>query len=250
MKRRTNCVIAAITALVVVTGLWSWWHFRSTALTTADLRLYLRSPGPPQRFTEGCSEVKQAQALSSLSPGSNQERPSKRTTRLSADEIAVYRAVIKRWVGHERESLNVSSTTFPLDASSSESGLSDCACLQGVLLEDLSNPFHSFRDLTSDVLPGKSMRLVDAKRQAGIVHANDPGTAIGEGKSVKNAVNDALATGLFSMSEIAFNADHQLAVVSYAFWCGSLCGSGATLVFEKIGGEWRKTDRECGGWVS
>jgi len=37
--------------------------------------------------------------------------------------------------------------------------------------------------------------------------------------------------------EVKNDADHHVAVVSYAFWCGSPCGSGATLAFEKIGGE-------------
>jgi hypothetical protein len=40
------------------------------------------------------------------------------------------------------------------------------------------------------------------------------------------------------------------AVVSYRFWCGSLCGNGSTLVFEKFDGEWRRTDRRCGEWIS
>ena len=56
--------------------------------------------------------------------------------------------------------------------------------------------------------------------------------------------------GLSFAHEVKNDADHHFAVVSYAFWCGSLCGSGATLAFEKIGAEWRETDHECGGWVS
>ncbi len=38
-------------------------------------------------------------------------------------------------------------------------------------------------------------------------------------------------------------------VVSYRFWCGSLCGNGATWVFEKVGKQWKKTD-SCGDWIS
>lgn len=250
MKRGPIVGIVAMTALVIVTGLWSWRHLRSAALTPAEFMLKVHSPEPPQRLTEGCSEVRQAQALSIPSTASRHEKPVKSATPFTADEVAIYRAVLEHWLAHEPTSLNVSAATFPLDATSPLSGLSDCGCLQGINLGNISSPFHSFRDLTSGVLPGKNMRLVDAKRQAGIVHANDPHKTIGTGKTVKDAVRDAFATGLFSMSEIAFDTQHHFALVSYAFWCGSLCGNGATLVFEKIGGEWKRTDRRCGGWIS
>jgi hypothetical protein len=36
-----------------------------------------------------------------------------------------------------------------------------------------------------------------------------------------------------SLKEIAFDKDRHYAVVSYSFWCGSLCGHGKTMVFEK-----------------
>jgi hypothetical protein len=109
---------------------------------------------------------------------------------------------------------------------------------------------HSFHDLPSDVLARKSMRLVDPSKQAKIVHANDPNKTIRGSKSVDKAVKDAFTTGLFSMSEIAFDKELRHAAVSYSFWCGSLCGHGATLIFEKIGNEWKKTDRHCGSWIS
>jgi hypothetical protein len=63
-------------------------------------------------------------------------------------------------------------------------------------------------------------------------------------------VEEAFANGLFTLSEIAFDTESNRALVSYSFICGSLCGSGNTWVFEKIGGEWKRVDRSCGGWVS
>ena len=94
------------------------------------------------------------------------------------------------------------------------------------------------------------MMLVDPKKQVKLVHSNDPSNTIRKGKSVAKAVNEAFATGLFSMSEIAFDKDHRFGVVSYHFWCGFLCGNGSTVVFEKVDGEWREADRKCGGWIS
>jgi hypothetical protein len=144
----------------------------------------------------------------------------------------------------------VSVTTFPLSPDSPTSGLSRNEYLHSIRLENLSAASHSFHELTPDDLPGTNARLVGPKKHAKIARANDPDKTIREGKSVENAVKDAFATGLFSMSEIAFDKDRHYAVVSYSFWCGSLCGHGATVVFEKVNGEWRNANRNCGGWVS
>ena len=52
-----------------------------------------------------------------------------------------------------------------------------------------------------DVLPSKEMKLVDPRRQTKIVHSNDPSKIIRKGKPVKDAVESAFSTALFSMSE-------------------------------------------------
>ncbi len=67
---------------------------------------------------------------------------------------------------------------------------------------------------------------------------------------MEQAVDDAFATGLFSMSEIVFDAAHQKTLVTTGFVCGGLCGSGRTRLFEKVDGVWKERDLECGGWVS
>jgi hypothetical protein len=120
----------------------------------------------------------------------------------------------------------------------------------GTHVASLLNASHSFHTLTPNILPGENVRLVDPNKQSKTVYHNDPSNTIGKGKSVEDAVRDAFATGLFSMSEIAFDKESHYALVSFSFRCGSLCGSGATLVFEKVGAEWKKTDRNCGGWIS
>jgi hypothetical protein len=141
--------------------------------------------------------------------------------------------------------LNVSNRTFAIDRD-----LSDCGCLKGIEPQTIVSAAHSFRILTGDVLAGKHIRLVDANKQAVIVQSNDPSNSIREGKTAETAVNEAFSTGLFSMSEIAFDKEHRRALVSYSFWCGLLCGSGSVWLFEKVDGVWKKSDRVCGGWVS
>jgi len=216
------------------------------ALTSAELARKVHAPPAPARLKEGCPEV--MQALAASSSGSERGKPTKSISPLSEDELAIYRAVLEERLSRGWASLHVSAKTYPLDATSS--GLSNCQCLQGITLENLSPALHSFHDLPPGVLPGKKMKLVDPETQAATVRANDPDRTMRRGKTVPDAVRDAEATGLFSMSEIAFDREHHYAVVSYGYWCGALCGSGATLVFEKIGGTWKNTNRNCGGWIS
>ena len=189
-------------------------------------------------------------ALCCLAPSSTKDKPSKATTPLSADELTIYKAVLQHYSSKEAGNLHVSSTTYPLNPDSPTSGLAGPDCLKGIQLENLATLSHSFHDLTPDVLTGNGMALVDPKKQAKIVHSNDPSDTIRKGKSVNNAVTDAFATALFSMSEIAFDKEHHFAVVSYTFWCGSLCANGSTIVFENVDGVWKNANRNCGGWVS
>jgi len=196
-----------------------------------------------------CSALLLVIATAGLVTASNQLKPVKSADPLSADEIAIYREILLNYASTESGSLNVSARTFPLDPNDPTTGLArgDCANIQLDGAKPVSRTFH---DLTVDVLPGKNMRLVDPKKQARIVHENDPSRTIRGGKSVDAAVRSAFSAGLFSLSEIAFDKDHLRAVVSYSFWCGSLCGHGSTLVFEKQSDGWHKIGAECSGWVS
>jgi hypothetical protein len=108
----------------------------------------------------------------------------------------------------------------------------------------------SYHLLTSSDLPGKHIKFINPYEQSAIIAKNDPGNAAREGKTIHEAVQDAIAGGLFSLSEIAFDQERNRAIVRYAFHCGALCGSGSTWVFEKVNGRWKKTDLTCGGWVS
>jgi hypothetical protein len=181
-------------------------------------------------------------------PASARDKPVKAASTLSADEVAIYKALLQQYSEGKDIALNVSQTTYPLDPSSPTSSL-DPNCLQGIRI-DLEAGAHTFHEMPPDILPGKSMKLVDPRKQTKIVRSNDPGKTIRDGKPVKDAVENAFSTALFSMSEIIFDKEHRFAVVSYSFYCGGLCGHGAALVFEKIKGEWRKTNRNCGSWIS
>jgi hypothetical protein len=172
-------------------------------------------------------------------------KPTKDSAPLSADEIASYQAILSKHTAKHATPLNVANTTVPFVADTSTSG-----CLKGITLDDLLAASHSFNQLTEEVVSRINAKLVNPKKHSKIARANDPSRTIREGKPVEDAVRDAFVTGLFSMSEIAFDKEHRYAVVSYSFWCGRLCGQGATVVVERINGVWREANRDCGNWIS
>jgi hypothetical protein len=90
------------------------------------------------------------------------------------------------------------------------------------------------------------------------VEENDPQNlmkkAIDEHEKVTDeqldqSVKQAFHTGVFTLSEIAFDKEHRRAVVSYSFVCGMLCGHGNTMVLKRSGESW-KIAKRCGGWIS
>jgi len=204
------------------------------------------SPKAPT-LPKDCSAVQKALASeSSLAPS---RQPIESKVPLNADEIAIYTAVVQKWVSDDPTSLNVSNRTLPLEVTADSMALISCSCDSGIPPETLLKASLSFHRLTPAILP-KEVRLVDPEKQGARVRANDPQNTMGQGKSVGGAVANAFANGLFSMSEIAFDSEHKHALVRFSFVCGSLCGSGATALFEKVGGQWKRNDRTCGGWVS
>lgn len=68
-------------------------------------------------------------------------------------------------------------------------------------------------------------------------------------KQIRDSVNQAFRTGLFTLSEIAFDKRHQYAVLAYSFDCGMLCGHGDTIILKKVGEKWKQV-KTCRIWIS
>jgi hypothetical protein len=209
-------------------------HFRAEKLNPAELKF--KPSAPPE---DPCLQLERGIASEPAEVKSN--KPVRNTGALSSDEIAIYRSLMSRWSSGER--VKVSSKTFPL-----ELDRIDCACFNGMDTDAVLAASHSYRYLTRDVLPGKYARLVDPDSDASPIR--DPEEGMRKGESIQAAVDKAFDSGLLSLSQIAFDKEHRHAVVSYEFYCGSLCGSGLTVIFEKVGGEWKQADQTCGGFIS
>ena len=161
---------------------------------------------------------------------------------LTADEVAIYKAVLAAWVDKSTK-LNVADRTFALDRDV------DCECLKGMDVDSVTQATRSFHKLGRESLIGKAS-LVDTEEQSRIVRLNDPERTMQSGARVDVAVKRAFANGLFRLSEIAFDKEHRRALVGYSLVCGSLCGNGGTWLFEKKNGEWKRSEINCGGWIS
>jgi hypothetical protein len=166
---------------------------------------------------------------------------------LTAEQISVYRAVLGNWMEGEVTSINLSNQTVPVEPSGP---MGDAECATGLDLETAPKAaVHRFRAQDLAALGSDKIVLVDPDSQRKQVAENDPEKTIRDGKSIEDAVSNGFAHGLVTLSEIRFTRDRKLAVVSYGFYCGSLCGNGGTVVLEKTDAGWRRKTR-CSEWIS
>jgi hypothetical protein len=166
---------------------------------------------------------------------------------LTAEQLAVYRTVLHGWMDNELSTVNLSVQTVPFPTRGA-SDASDCG--KDLDLEPVAAALvHRFRAEDLPQLGSDKIGFVDPDRQRKEISENDPEKTIGEGRSIEDAVRNGFAHGLVTLSEIRFDKDHTHAIVSYSFFCGSLCGNGGAVVLEKVDGAWRRKSR-CHDWIS
>jgi hypothetical protein len=164
---------------------------------------------------------------------------------LTAEQMAVYRTFLATYSNGSGSKINLGNQTIEFRPSDMDLR----GCLAGM---DFAVPDPSaVHSLTKEILPGSAFQLVDAKKQEKQVKQNDPGTLIRKGVPVDAAVRQGFAAGLLSLSEIAFSRDHHFAALQYSFYCGSLCGHGALVIYENVDGAWKEAKaKRCSFWQS
>jgi len=169
---------------------------------------------------------------------------------LSAEQIAIYRTVLAEYSKNFPGQINLADTTDPFNEPSEDEVRS---CMRERETKGAAERDTIVHRLDPSVVVDLKFVLVDPHLQAEKVKQNDPQKLLGHGSvtedQIGKAVNEAFHAGLFTLSEIAFDADHQRALVSYGFWCGRLCGHGALLRLKKNGTKW-KIAKICVSWVS
>jgi hypothetical protein len=163
---------------------------------------------------------------------------------LDAERLQIYGKYLNAFLGTGGIPVNMANRTVPLNFS----GPTDEGdCLKGIELQGLAEAGETVHLLGFDISKGRAIRMIDPRHDHVI---KDPGVAIKKGESVEDAVKQGFASGVLSLSEIAFDKSHRFAVFKYSFICGRLCGQGGTLVFEKKGDEWEDANRRCSSWIS
>jgi hypothetical protein len=193
----------------------------------------------------------------SLAPMAQDEGPKPIVSKnaLTAEQVAVYRAVLRNYTNGTDNSLNVANRTVPLPTSGP---FSSDGCVKDVELKTAESSVPVIHLLDSRVVSDLKMVLVDAEQQKKAVDDNDPQKLMNKANDDRETVtekqlDDSLAlafkAGLFTLSEIIFDKQHRHAMVSYSFICGGLCGHGNTLALRKVGQKWR-VSKTCGSWIS
>jgi hypothetical protein len=177
------------------------------------------------------------------------------TDALTPEQVAIYRVVLKEYIKGSDGVLNLADKTDPFD----ESNLpNDESCFQEFKIPVAKGSDHLVHRISPAVVSGTRIVLVDPDQQSETVAENDPQHVVKRAiddheevsdKQLEQSVKRAFETGLFTLSEIAFDKEHRYAIVAYGFNCGMLCGNGNTLVLKKVKTRW-KIAKRCGGWVS
>src|ERR1051326_9017844 len=177
-----------------------------------------------------------------------EDKPTLSQSSMSADQIDVYRAFLSSYAnGSKSPHLNLAKRT---DALKLPDEKGEGGCLKGIDLDVSAHPDTVIHEFDPKLSLRENITLVDVDEQGRVIRENDPDRTMRQGTPVNQAVDRAFASGLLTLSEVAFDKTHQYAVMKFSFRCGGLCGQGATPVFQKRQGQWKELKRECGGWIS
>lgn len=158
---------------------------------------------------------------------------------LTRDQIAIYRSFLSSY----RTGLDVPINLSDVTEEFKPDEMDVKGCLKEFAPVTAASQLHLFTNEFSEL---DHIRVIDASRH----QTSDPGDGIRKGSSVDDAVRAGFAAGVLRVSEIILDSTHQLAAMSYSFYCGSLCGNGGTIIFELRDGNWKQSKRTCARWVS
>jgi len=195
-------------------------------------------------FIASCALV--VQMVLALATGQQAEnaKPKVSNQPVTDEALGVYHAVLSDWADDGKSAVHLAAETIALPSDALE------GCPKNIEWEKSpAAEVHRFREDDVPKLGSSKISLVERDAQEKEIAKNDPGAAIRKGKSVDDAVRSGFASGMVTLSEIRFDARHEHAIVWYGFHCGSLCGSGGTVVMERKDGAWRRNGY-CSMWIS
>ena len=181
---------------------------------------------------------------------SEDRKPTLGKDRLTAEQVAVYRAFLRFYAKGSDRVLYVANSTDWLDVSDVKED-ADCSRSFGQIeFDDSKGSGPTTHRLDSSLAIARHIALVDSASQSEKIRQNDPSKTMREGKPVDRAVSDAFASALLTLSEIVFDKNHHKAVMSFSFSCGKLCANTAIVMLKQVGRHWKITEQSCGEGVS
>lgn len=159
-----------------------------------------------------------------------------------SDIASIYKAFLSRWSEKAEGPRNVAESADAPTADDLKQ-YADCA-------KKLGKPHtqwvagSAIPDLRAILGKPSSLDFVDPKAWRPL----DPGALMANGTSVRSAVSAGMSQALITLSAITFNKAHDIAVFNFSFVCGSLCGTGSIVVFQKMQNGWVQSKITCGGW--
>lgn len=177
-------------------------------------------------------------------------KPKVSSESLTKERAAVYRAAVQDFLTDSKGKLKVSNMTEPLDKGA-KSPSHGCPKTSSAVAPDASALVVHRLDNVETLDP--RVELVDSDRQAEEIKSKDPAILMKRviverenvpQKEIDDATEQAVRNGLFTLSEIVFNKEHNRAIVSYNFVCGERCGQYRLLILKKVGEKW-KVHKTC-----
>ena len=164
--------------------------------------------------------------------------------RIPDDRELIYAKFLDKWLGPPGvKSINLANIADIPDSREIETYRD---CIKNSKLEELTETRTAFSFSGTSIEHRRNIHLINRD----LWEPSDPWDAIGDGKPVEQALRKGFADGLLTLSQIMFDEQHKIAVFSYSFSCGSLCGNGSAVMFLKTKAGWRQSKRSCGFWIS
>lgn len=153
------------------------------------------------------------------------------------DSLAIFRAVLQNWLDRNERgnSIYVSKKTHSLPE------------MELKKLEDCAN---SQEAKTSSLAFAPRSKVVGAISNPRLHFINSRFWLTSDPKMINGMIEEGRPVGLISLSSIAFDQTKTVAALNFSMVCGSLCGYGETLVFDRTATGWVQRPATCEAWIS